>query len=450
MSNDGTVPLDEETGERGYPYPPTGEVFTRVTTVLSATEGKPWLPGWASGITAGHILGNLKEFTGLVKTLGLGEATEIAKAESERIRGIKRDTGGHIHNVARALVYWSKAGDAGAMIPLPLLPEHLAGQLYDDDPVEQVADWMTDGWMNWVSDFRPRFLAAEMIVFHPGLKIAGTLDGIVDLPGLAIGGAGRLIPGDGVPVCVDIKTGKHLSVTWPEQIGTYRRCPQCLVGPNHLEPTPYSKAGAVLHLRPPSEPGYERGYRFMLIAGEDDEAAWERFQAANLVYQGRRKAKAKPGKVCYPLRADGTIQPPRISDLDGEGYGRVLSPLVKAGISDLEKLAAMSAGDLLKVKGIGKVTLNTARVMLADHGLHLAGEPLSGGCGYCRAGHHGRCGDPFNCGCAQCAPKAKAAALWRSGTRVCSATRNGPCGSVRSAWAPPSRSRARTGGNRNG
>ena len=57
--------------------------------------------------------------------------------------------------------------------------------------------------------------------------------------------------------------------------------------------------------------------------------------------------KAKPGKVCYPLRADGTIQQPRLADLDGEGYGRALSPLIKAGIGDLEQLAAMDAGDCL-------------------------------------------------------------------------------------------------------
>ena len=67
-----------------------------------------------------------------------------------------------------------------------------------------------------------------MTVFNPGLRVAGTLDMIVDLPGLAIGRAGRFVPGAGVRPCVDVKTGKHLAVTWPEQIGAYRRCPECL------------------------------------------------------------------------------------------------------------------------------------------------------------------------------------------------------------------------------
>jgi hypothetical protein len=112
----------------------------------------------------------------------------------------------------------------------------------------------------------------------------------------------------------------------------------------------------------------------MLISGADDAAAWNRFRRAVELHQGRSEVKAKPGKVCYPLRADGTIPQPRIADLDGEGYGRALAPLVKAGITNLEQLAAMDAGDCLKVKGVGGKVLDVIRVMLADHGLHLRDE----------------------------------------------------------------------------
>ena len=131
---------------------------------------------------------------------------------------------------------------------------------------------------------------------------------------------------------------------------------------------PHTDAGAVLHLRPE----HPRGYRLMLISGADDAAGWNRFRRAVEIYQGRRAAKAKPGKVCYPLRADGTVRSPLLADLDGEGYGRALSPLVKAGIADLEQLAAMKAGDCLAIKGVGGKLLDGIRVMLADHGLHLA------------------------------------------------------------------------------
>ena len=414
MSSPATAVTDEKTSNRKYPYPPTGEMWWSVTTALGGTEDKPYLVPWASKITGYWMFEHWSYIAAVRKTLGLREAMKQAMAESERIRGVKRDAGGYVHDVAEALVYWAAAGGEGKYIPLPDLPAQLRGVLYDEMPVDQVVDMMIGGWVNFVADFKPLFLAAEMTVYHPGLKVAGTLDCIVWLPGLAIGPGGRFIPGDGVAVCIDIKTGKHLSVTWVEQIAIYRRCPQCLVGPDELADTPASKAGAVLHLRPPFEiqvkmvngrqvevivpnPGYERGYRLMLISGADDEAAAERGRNAIGIFQGRMAARDKPGKVVYPLRADGTVPQPRLADLDGEGYGRLLSPLAKAGIEDLEQLAAMKSGDLLHTRGIKDKTLNGIRVMLADHGLHLADEPASGGCGYCRAGLPGRCAGPSAC-----------------------------------------------------
>ena len=232
----------------------------------------------------------------------------------------------------------------GSDIALPVLPEHLQGADYDDDPVEDVADWMIEGFLNLVSDYSPRFLAAEMTVFHPGLRVAGTLDIIVDLPGLAVGRAGRFIPGAGVRPCVDVKTGKYLSVDLAR-------------ADRHVPPMPRgADADGRDHAdaRQPTAarsctcgPSTPRGYRLMLISGADDAAAWNRFRRAVELHEGRSAAKAKPGKVCYPLRADGTIRQPLIADLDGEGYGRAIAPLVKAGIEDLEQLAAMDAGDCL-------------------------------------------------------------------------------------------------------
>ena len=91
--------------------------------------------------------------------------------------------------------------------------------------------------------------------------------------------------------------------------------------------------------------------------------------------------------MCRPLRADGTIPPPLLADLDGEGYGRALPPLRKAGITDLDQLAAMTAGQCLKVKGVGKTLLDQIRVMLTDYGLH----------GRCRRGIRKRSGGGLTC-----------------------------------------------------
>lgn len=363
-----------------YIYPPTGDEFRRVTTILDGTEGKPWLPPWSARIAAEYAVANLDllkavtdghAWTVAAREGGPQAAADLAKREAARLRDRKRDTGGYVHDVVEALVLWAASPEGrGSDISLPVLPAHLAGEFYDDDPVEDVADWMVEGFLNWVSDYGPEFIAAEMTVFHPGLRVAGTLDSISFLPGLGIGRGGRFVPGPGVRSCVDVKTGKHLSVTWPEQVGAYRRFPECLMPMGELVPTPRTDCGAVLHLRPE----HPRCYRFMLISGADDAAAWNRFRRAVEVYEGRREARPKPGKVCYPLRPDGTIRQPLLADLDGEGYGRALAPLVKAGVTDLEKLAAMDAGDCLAVKGVGGKVLDVIRLMLADHGLHLRGE----------------------------------------------------------------------------
>ena len=357
-----------------YIYPPTGEHLTRVTTVLDATHGKQrfQLP-WSARLGAERAVDDIETILKIVQTEGRQAAVDYTKTGAQEDRDLKRDVGSHVHHMVEALVLWQASPPgSGADLMLPELPEHLAGQDYDEDPVEIVAEWMVDGFLNWVADFKPQFLAAEMTVFNYPLGVAGTLDKIVFLPGLAIGPAGRFIPGDGVTICGDVKTGKNPDVTWGEQIAAYRHSPECQPDrfDSGLAATPFTDAGAVLHLRPE----HPRGYRFHLISGADDADSWNTFRRDVEIYHSRKARKAKPGKVCYPLRPDGTIQQPQIADLDGEGYGRALSPLVKAGVEDLEQLAAMSAGDCLKVKGIAGKTLDIIRVMLADHGLHLAGE----------------------------------------------------------------------------
>jgi hypothetical protein len=355
-----------------YIYPPTGEELTRVTTILDATDGKQrYLVPWSARLAGEYAVDNLDTLKAILAGGSRQDAVDLAAAQSGILRDRKADTGSYVHAVVEALILWQASPEGrGADLSLPLLPEHLAGADYDGLPVEDVADIMLTGFTNFAADFQPRFRAAEMTVFNAGLGVAGTLDMIVDLPGLAVGRAGRFIPGGGVRPCVDVKTGKHLDVTVPEQIAAYRRMTECLLPMGDLHPMPATDCGAVLHLRPE----HPRGYRLMLISGADDAAAWNRFRRAVEIYQGRRAARAKPGKVCYPLRPDGTIRQPLLADLDGEGYGRALSPLVRAGVEDLEQLAAMDAGQCLAVKGVGGKILDLIRVMLADHGLHLAGE----------------------------------------------------------------------------
>jgi hypothetical protein len=355
-----------------YIYPPTDEELTRVTTVLDGTEGKQkFLVPWSSRLTAERAVDDIETILKLLQTGGRQAAVDYTKAVAAEQRDLKADVGTYVHSVVESLILWqaSPAG-TGSDLVLPVLPEHLQGADYDDDPVEDVAGWMVDGFLAWAAAWKPAFLAAEMTVFNYSLRVAGTLDMIVELPGVTFGPAGRFIPGPGVRVCVDVKTGRNSGVTWREQIAAYRRMTECLLPMGELHPMPATAAGAVLHLRPE----YRDGFRFMPIAGAKDAEAWNRFRRAVEIYRGRAADSAKPGKVCYPPRPDGTVPQPRLADLDGEGYGRALAPLIKAGIEDLEQLATMDAGDCLAVKGVGGKILDVIRIMLTDHGLHLRGE----------------------------------------------------------------------------
>jgi len=408
-----------------YVYPPTGERLTRVSAVLDATDGKQrYLVPWSARLAAERAVDDIETLLKILQTEGRQAAVDYAKAGAAEQRDLKAGVGTYVHDVVESLILWQASPDGrGSDLVLPLLPEHLQGLDYDEDPVEDVAEWMVDGFLNWSAAWKPQFEAAEMTVFNHGLGVAGTLDMIAYFPHLAISPAGRFMPGSGVRVCVDVKTGRNSGVTWREQIAAYRQMTECLLPMGDLHPMPATDCGAVLHLRPE----HADGYRFMPIAGAKHAAAWNRFRRAIELHQGRSAERAKPGPVCYPPRPDGTVPQPRLADLDDEGYGRALAPLIKAGIGDLEQLAAMREGDCRAIKGVGPKIVEVIRQMLADHGLHLRDEA------------------PVQLG---------AVALCRSST--CSAAASKSAGSASASRSPSSRTaatparRARPGWTRSG
>ena len=388
---------DETTGERWYPYPPTGELLDSVTTVISATNSKPWLTTWAGGVSVAWALDNMELLAKTAEAEGRKAAIALGAAEAKRIRELKSEAGVYIHDVMEALIRWAtlpkddEGHDFGAQVPLPPLPEHLQNALYDGEPLRDVVAAMADGFIQWVADFSPRFLATEMPVYNQPLGIAGTLDIIAALDGYGIcdGANCHLASGPGCPgtgshavpqrghelvACVDGKTGREPEGTWKEQLSAYRRMPECR--PDRLEtflyPTPKTHCGAVLHMRRE----YPDGYLFMLVAADDDEAAWKRFQKAVTVFRERQQVKAKPGRVIRALGPDGTMPGPRLCDMAGEGYGRALAPLRKALGADCElaDLARFTIAEVLAIKGVGPKLIETICEMLAAYGLSLARE----------------------------------------------------------------------------
>ena len=100
-------------GSRTYIYPPTGEQFPSVTTVLSATEGKPWLAPWSARIAAEYAIDNLAGLHDVVAAQGRDAAVDLAKKQATQIRDRKRDTGGYVHDVVEALVMWAYSPEQG-------------------------------------------------------------------------------------------------------------------------------------------------------------------------------------------------------------------------------------------------------------------------------------------------------------------------------------------------
>lgn len=380
------TPVNREDDSRFYPYPPTDEPLDSVTFVISATDNKPWIKKWYGSSATGWCVDNMTLLAKTLKAEGRQAAIDLGKDEAERLRGVKRDAGTHVHDVLESLIYWAASpGRTGADIALPVLPEHLEDAWYDDEPLTDVVDFMVDGFISFVTAFGARFEATEMQVYNQPLGVAGTLDMIVALDGYAISyatgprGEDEVIacPGSTLRLCVDAKTGRTPEGIWKEQLAAYRRMTECLLPMRQMHPMPATDAGAVLHLRPE----YPDGYLLNLVSASEDEGAWVRFQSAAAVYRDRQKVKGKPGTSIRPLRADGTMPGYRLCDLASEGYGRALAPLRKAlgAATELEDIARFTEADLLAVSGIGPKLIETIRTMLADHGLSMAGAAAAAG-----------------------------------------------------------------------
>jgi hypothetical protein len=381
---------DPGSGDRWYPYPLTGELFDSVTSVIHGTDAKPWIAKWHGSSSMAWAVDHMDLLRQTLSSGGRKAAIDLGKDEADRLRQVKADAGIYVHDVMESLILWATTtGRAGHQVPLPLLPAHLEDALYDGEPLRDVVDAMVDGFVQWVIDFDPRFLATEMPVYNAELRVAGTGDIIAELDGMDIcetwnchlgqhcpgrGAHAVPVPGAKLVVFIDGKTGRNPEGTWKEQLAAYRRCPECR--PDKLDtalyPTPKTRAGAVLHMRKE----YPDRYEFILVSADDDEAAWDRFQAAAGIYRDRQKVKSKPGRVIRALRPDGSMPGPRLCDMAGEGYGRALAPLREALGADCElaMLAGFTEADVLAIRRVGPKLIETIRQMLAENGLHLAGD----------------------------------------------------------------------------
>lgn len=380
----------DDDGNRWYTYPRNGRLLTSVTTITGGTHHKPHLVKWSAGLAARAAVDNLELLAAmLAEDDGRAKAIGWLRDTAARQRDLKADAGKYVHAVAEALWKWAQTPERrGDLVALPDLPAHLAGVMYDDDPLTDVVDAMVDGFTRFVREWNPKLYASEMKVYNAELGVAGTLDMILIIEDAAIerhpAGYWVLVrrPGERVVLIVDIKTGRTLDPTHEEQLAAYRRMTEAdPTGFGDLIDMPDSDACAILRLRAE----FRRGYQLRIIDRKAETAAWNDFRNAARLFT-RREATKQVGRVIYPpTDVVGEFPDTDIADL--EGYDRVPGVLVAAGIETLQELTIYTRAELIGskrkgqdrgVKGIGPAFADIIERMLKDHGEHLAEPPQPG------------------------------------------------------------------------
>lgn len=339
-------------GNHTYVHPVSGEIFPSVTSIISATNSKPFLVAWAAKLAAEWAADNHTLIGSLIEAEGREAAVDVIKGAAKRKRELKADTGSYVHTVVEALIL---------DLPIPSIPDELVGKDFDGEPLTQeLVDAIVDGFMAFCEHFSVGFEMAEVTVCNRRRRYAGTLDlGVV----IDLGVLGKL------RLVIDVKTGVRLDATMVVQQAAYSDPDNEVWLPNgQIEPLPAFDGAAVLHLRR----DYADGYKLFHVPGEQLVEARAVFGLMQQVHAWQQGAKAKPGRVIYPPLANGQQPLPLLEDIDG--WTKCRNLLIKAGHRTLTQVAACTAGDLIAMKGFGKASLTAAAEILAAYDLTLAGD----------------------------------------------------------------------------
>lgn len=342
-------------GNHTYVHPVTGEIYPSVTSIISATNSKPFLVAWAAKLAAEWAADNHLLIGQLLEAEGRQAAVDVIKGAAKRKREVKADTGSYVHTVVEALILDTPGG-------WPSIPDELVGKDYDGEPLtKELVDAIVDGFLAFCAHFDVAFEMAEVTVCNRRKRYAGTLDlGVV----IDLGVLGKL------RLVIDVKTGVRLDAGMVVQQGAYSDPDNEVWLPNgQVEPLPFFEGAAVLHLRRE----YADGYKLWFVEQDLLVEARGAFGLMQQVHAWQQSVKARPGRVIYPPLPNGQQPLPLLEDLDGFTKARNL--LIKQGHRTLTQVSALTTADLLALKGFGKASLVQTVELLAAYDLTLAGEP---------------------------------------------------------------------------
>lgn len=227
---------NDETGEREYVHPITGERFVSVTTVLHVV-GKDGLPFWAAKTVQEYaqdilplmVKASRRKPCDMKGSDRCGICRECIGLELRRAPDRERDEaadrGKRVHKVAEHDVLFD-------------------GEILAHEP--DIAPYVAQ-WRAFKAQFKPTFDAAEMTVINRKYGVAGTLDAITRL-GWCPPKYRHLI---GEPMPEDTKTGKGCYPEYALQLAAYRNAEAVLLPDGReLDLPPMADTGVLLHIRP--------------------------------------------------------------------------------------------------------------------------------------------------------------------------------------------------------
>jgi hypothetical protein len=210
------------------------EKFPSVTTVLSKGIPKPGLIRWAGNFVA---QGAVRDFSHWGE-MSDEEAIAYLSGLPDRRRNSSANLGSSIHAAVDAVA-----------------------NNREMKPVSPQAQEYVNGFMKFVTDWKPKFLLTEVAVFNRTHRYAGTLDIVARI--------GR------TNYVIDTKTGSRIYPEVALQLSAYANAEFVGREGGAEEPLPVIKKGAVLHLSPN---GYE------LVPARIDSEVFETFLSVKDIY----------------------------------------------------------------------------------------------------------------------------------------------------------------------
>jgi hypothetical protein len=219
-------------------WPPTGEIFTSVTTILG-TLNKPYLTKWAAKLAAEYAVSNWGDLTQMLIEGQVDEATRLMKEAHSESAQASSDIGTLVH---------------------ACVEDHIKGKPNEILPVQ------FGFFKTWEEAYKPKYLLCESTVYNRTEGYAGTMDILAEV--------------EGRNIIIDVKTGKSVYPEAALQLCAYSHGEWYDSGEGKYEDRlPQIDGAAVLHLRP-------RGFKYIPV--RIDNEVWQAFRYVKEAYRWQR------------------------------------------------------------------------------------------------------------------------------------------------------------------